>query len=146
MDEIERIEAQSDGTEAAEPTLAALRAEVETLRLEAAVDRALAETGAKRPAAVRALLGPFLREARVEDGMVPGLSEALDGLMGNPETAAMFRGSEKRFLGRLPGEGADAPEGMPGFDARLEAARQSGDMLAAIRIKQEAAKDGVILI
>ena len=53
-----------------------------------------------------------------------------------------------RFVGALPGQSGDlGPEedSLP-FEARLRRARETGDTLAALRIKQEAAGAGIVLL
>ena len=53
-----------------------------------------------------------------------------------------------KFVGTQPGQSGDtAPEEdqMP-FEARLRRARESGDTLAALRVKQEAAGAGIVLL
>jgi len=53
-----------------------------------------------------------------------------------------------KFIGAQPGQSGDVSaeeEQMP-FEARLRRARESGDTLAALRIKQEAAGAGVVLL
>ncbi|MCL2562413.1 MAG: hypothetical protein FWE08_00025 [Oscillospiraceae bacterium] len=53
-----------------------------------------------------------------------------------------------KFVGTQPGQSGDAaPEEdqMP-FEARLRRARESGDMLSALRVKQEAARAGIVLL
>jgi len=53
-----------------------------------------------------------------------------------------------KFVGAEPGQSGDTgPEegGLP-FEARLRQARQSGDMLTALRVKQEAAGAGIVLL
>ena len=52
-----------------------------------------------------------------------------------------------RFVGTEPGQSGDEmpdAEGL-GYEAKLHRARESGDMVAALRIKQEAARAGVVL-
>jgi len=52
-----------------------------------------------------------------------------------------------RFVGVEPGpSGDETPEvnGL-GFEVKLKRARESGDMLAALRVKQEAARAGIVL-
>ena len=63
--------------------------------------------------------------------------ERIDGLKALP-----------RFVGALPGQSGDvAPEdGQLPFEARLRRARESGDMLGALRVKQEAAGAGIVLL
>ena len=53
-----------------------------------------------------------------------------------------------KFIGAQPGQSGDlGPEEdqMP-FEARLRRARESGDMLGALRVKQEAAGAGIVLL
>lgn len=53
-----------------------------------------------------------------------------------------------KFVGVEPGQSGDVqPEegGLP-FEARLRKARESGDMLEALRVKQEAAGVGIVLL
>ena len=52
-----------------------------------------------------------------------------------------------KFVGALPGQSGDlAPEEELPFEARLRRARESGDVLGALRIKQEAAGAGIVLL
>ena len=53
-----------------------------------------------------------------------------------------------KFVGAQPGQSGElSPEedGLP-FEARLRRARDAGDMLGALRIKQEAAGAGIVLL
>ena len=63
--------------------------------------------------------------------------DQLDGLKTAPQ-----------IVGREPGPSGDlapAEEGLP-YEAQLRRARESGDMLTALRIKQEAAVSGIVLL
>ena len=53
-----------------------------------------------------------------------------------------------KFVGVFPGQSgeAGAEEGPLPFEARLRRARESGDMLGALRVKQEAASAGIVLL
>ena len=53
-----------------------------------------------------------------------------------------------QFVGIEPGHSGDAmpEEDLLPFEARLRRARDAGDMLTALRIKQEAAVAGVVLL
>ena len=129
--------------------LDALRQQVVRLAKEAAVNAAMADAGVKSTAAVKGLLSEFLEGANVTDGAVEGLGAKLKELAAASDTAFLFRNGASRFLGMTPGEGSDVPEGAGGslsFEAELQTARESGNLLEAIRVKQEAAKEGVILI
>lgn len=136
-----------DGGEIGE--IDALRQQVARLEKEAAVNAALADAGVKSAAAVKGLLSGFLEGAGVKDGAVEGLGIKLKELAAAPDTAFLFRGGGSKFMGMTPGEGSDVPAdggGSASFEAELQAAREEGNLLEAIRVKQEAARDGVILI
>ena len=53
-----------------------------------------------------------------------------------------------KFVGVSPGQSGDVSpeEDQLPFEARLRRARESGDMLAALRVKQEAAGAGIVLL
>jgi len=53
-----------------------------------------------------------------------------------------------KFVGVLPGQSGDVEpeEGQLPFEARLRRAREAGDMLGALRVKQEAAGAGIVLL
>ena len=53
-----------------------------------------------------------------------------------------------KFVGVMPGQSGDAgpEEDQLPFEAKLRRARESGDMLMALRIKQEAAGVGIVLL
>lgn len=126
-----------------------LRETLIKLRTESDVNAAMLEAGVKNAAAVRGVLEDYVSKNISEDGSVPGLSDRLAELAGDAETAFLFRDSSLKYLGSSPGEaGIDpqlADEEM-GYEAELRSARESGNFLKAIRLKQEAAKEGIILI
>lgn len=124
------------------------------LRLENAVDTALTAAGAKNNVAAKALLADFLKNAKIaEDGTVKGLIEAVEGLAKDEGTAFLFaqKNEPLQLSGMLPGDpGGRAPAPSTAgseadYKARLEAARKSGDTVAAIAVKTEAAKQGITL-
>lgn len=124
---------------------------LEAMRLDAAVERALAAAGAKNNTAVKALLADFLKSAKTaEDGTVKGLNEAVDGLVKDESTAFLFdTKSTPQFSGMKPGDPGGqepSPSGSLGdYETRLTAARKSGDLTTAIAIKNEAAGKGITL-
>lgn len=124
-----------------------LRQEVGRLRTEACLNSAMMEAGVKNVGAVRGILEPFISENTGEDGNVEGLKQRLSDLSNDKDMAFLFKESSSKYLGAAPGEsGSEFAGEEMGFDARLKTARDSGDFLKAIRIKQEAAKEGIILI
>lgn len=136
---------------AAEPSgdVVGLMNELVKMRTETQMTEALLEAGAKNVAAVKGVLADFVKQNRAEDGSLPGLKGKLAEMAKNPETAFLFKGSRSKYLGSAPGETGGNLQSIGeemGYEAQLNNARESGDFLNAIRIKQEAAKEGIILI
>lgn len=127
-------------------------AKIAAIRLDNAVNAALSSAGAKNNVAVKALLAEFLKDAKAaEDGTVKGLTEAIQGLASDESTSFLFaQKAEVQLSGMKPGDpGGKAPGAPAGsaedYRARLEAARKSGNNVAAIAVKREAAEKGITL-
>jgi len=127
--------------------------ELAALRLTAATDAALTKAGAKNLTATKALLAEFLKDAKLaDDGTVRGLASEIEALAKAEGTAFMFKETEQapspKFVGVKPGESRDSvPDPQVGsFEARLAEARKANNMVGAIKIKQEAAKEGITLL
>lgn len=125
-------------------------AEIKQLKIDAAVDKALADAKAKNIKAVKALLD--LSKAELDDdGNIKGLDEQLKNLTGAEDTKFLFdidsQQKNNNSKGFVPGQKKD---GVPGasseYETRLAEARKNGNTLEAIKIKQEAAADGVVLV
>lgn len=122
------------------------RAELAQLRLDSAVDAALTKAGAKNFTAVRALLD-LEKVSLDESGRLNGLSEQLEAV--KKSDSYLFNEQEKQpFKGFQPGAAMD---GVPdpaqgGYQARLANARRDNNQVEVIRIKQEAAANGIALI
>jgi len=73
-----------------------------------------------------------------------GIRQELEEIWG--ELNGLRRAPE--FVGVEPGQGGDTlpEEDLLPFEARLRKARDTGDMLGALRIKQEAAASGIVLL
>lgn len=86
-------------------------AEIKELRVNAAIDKALTEAGAKNGKAVRALLD--LTKAELdEDGSVKGLGDQLKALQKAEDSAFLFGTKPQiRIKGAQPGA---SPDGIPG--------------------------------
>lgn len=84
-------------------------AEVARIRLDAAVDRALTESGARNNIAVKALLAAFLKDAKVgEDGSVKGLAAEIETLAKGESTSFLFDNTKGAVIkGMKPGEAGD---------------------------------------
>lgn len=84
-------------------------AEVARIRLDAAVDKALTESGVRNNIAVKALLAAFLRDAKVgEDGSVKGLAAEIETLAKGESTSFLFDNTKGAVIkGMKPGEAGD---------------------------------------
>jgi|GEM_PF-952769 len=130
---------------------AAYESALNQLRVDSVVEKALSNAKAKNATAVKALLN--LKDAKIgEDGSVEGLAEQIEKLTGAEETKFLFAAEQKpapaAFKGFQPGASADiTPDPKAaGFETRLADARKNKDTIGAIKIKQEAAAEGVILM
>ena len=123
--------------------------EIKQLKIDTAIDKALADAKAKNPKAVKALLE--LGDVEVaEDGTIKGLDAKIKALRDAEDSSFLFDATENgnnKSKGFVPGQKMD---GVPGasstFEARLAEARKNGNTLEAIKIKQEAASEGVVLV
>lgn len=99
------------------------------------IDRLLESSGARNIKAVKALIG---------DGDIETIRGEINRLKNDEETKFLFekRGSfaPKRSSERLP----DVKKN--DYEARLKDARKSGNTVEAIRIKQQAASEGIMLL
>lgn len=126
-------------------------AEIKQLKIDAAVDKALSDAKAKNPKAVKALLD--LEKAELaDDGAVKGLDAMIKTLTEADDSKFLFdtdatQNKNPKLKGVIPGQNKD---GIPGvsseFETRLAEARKNGNTLEAIKVKQEAAAEGVVLI
>lgn len=123
--------------------------EIKQLKIDTAIDKALADAKAKNPKAVKALLE--LGDAEIaEDGTIKGLDAKIKALTEAEDSKFLFDVTEPKGnnqKGFVPGQKKD---GVPGasstFEARLAEARKNGNTLEAIKVKQEAAAEGVVLV
>lgn len=126
-------------------------AEIKQLKIDTAVDKALAEAKAKNPKAVKALLDLAKAELS-DDGTIKGLDAQIKALAEAEDSKFLFdtdstQNKNQNSKGFVPGQKKD---GVPGasseYETRLAEARKNGNTLEAIKIKQEAAADGVVLL
>lgn len=108
--------------------------EMESFKREKEIEAALYESGAKNIKAVRALIE--------EEGSV---EEQLEKLKRDSATSFLFENSRGSFKPgksseRLPNTEKDS------FELRLSEARKRGDGIAAIKIKKQAAREGIVLL
>lgn len=123
-------------------------AELTKVKVDAIVERALLQSNARNAKAARALLADVLDSAEVDGDTVKGLDAAIQKLKDGEDTKFLFAEDKGPvFKGVTPGERRD---GVPDpvlsqYQARLDDARKNRDNVAAINIKQEAHKEGIIL-
>lgn len=122
-------------------------AELAQLKLDNAVELGLSGANARNNKAVRAMLD-MSKIKMGEDGTLSGLSEQLEAL--KKSDAYMFniqQQTQQQFTGFQPGASSTVPNSTAaGYEARLADARKNNNQLEVIKIKQEAAADGVILM
>lgn len=125
-------------------------AEMKQLKIERAVDGVLRDAMAINPATVKPLLADFLDKAELaEDGSIKGLADEVAKLAKAEDTSFLFKAAETSGIsGASPAgsvtAGADPKAG--GYQGRLNEARKNNNQLEVIKIKQEAAADGVVLM
>lgn len=125
-------------------------AEIKQIKIDAAVDKALSDAKVKNLKAVKALLDLDKAELS-DDGTVKGLDVQIKTLSEAEDSKFLFDVSNaqknQNSKGFVPGQKKD---GVPGasseYETRLAEARKNGNTLEAIKIKQEAAANGVVLI
>lgn len=124
--------------------------EMNQLKVDFAVEKALAGAKAKNIKAVKALLD--LADAELDkEGNVKGLQEQIDKLSAADDTKFLFaapqQGGQTTFKGLQPGNTTAMPDSkQAGYEARLAKAREEGNQVEAIKIKQEAFADGGIVL
>lgn len=123
-------------------------AELMQLKLDNAVELALSGAKAKNSKAVKAMLD--MSKVKVgEDGKLSGFDEQLEAL--KKSDGYMFdvqqQTQQQQFTGFQPGASTTVPNSTAaGYEARLADARKNNNQLEVIKIKQEAAADGVVLM
>ena len=121
--------------------------ELSRVRLENAVELALSDAKAKNIKAVKAMLD--MENVKLgEDGNLSGLAEQVEAL--KKSDGYMFdvqQQTQQQFTGFQPGASTTIPNSaQAGYEARLADARKNNNQLEVIKIKQEAAADGVVLM
>lgn len=125
--------------------------ELTQLRIDAAVEKALTDGGAKNVKAVKALLD--LTDAKLsDDGTVKGLAEQIQKLQEGEDSKFLFtekqQTQQQTFSGFQPGTSTTVPDSkQAGYEARLAEARKNNDQLEVIKIKREAYdNDNIVLM
>ena len=110
-------------------------------KLNNAIDVALGSASVKSNKAVRAMLD-MSKVQLGEDGKLVGLNDQLEAL----KASDGYLCNENKFAGFQPGGDGKVPGISSTWEARLADARKNNNQLEAIKIKQEAAAEGVVLI
>lgn len=125
--------------------------ELAQLKIDAAVEKALSESGAKNVKAARALLD--LSDAKLsDDGTVKGLAEQIQKLQAGEDSRFLFKEKQqdqqqRMFTGFQPGASTTVPDSrQAGYETRLAEARKNNNQLEVIRIKREAFEDGGLVL
>ncbi len=126
--------------------------ELNQLKINTAIEKALTDSGAKNIKAVKALLE--LDDAQLnKDGIIEGLSEQIDKLKADESSKFLFNieqnpPNQQIFTGFQPGTSTTVPDSkQAGYEARLAEARKNNNQLEVIKIKQEAFNDdGIVLM
>lgn len=122
--------------------------ELAKLKLDNAVEIALSGAKARNGKAVKAMLD-MSKVKLGEDGKLSGFDEQIEAL--KKSDAYMFdvqqQQTQQQFTGFQPGASSTVPNSTAaGYEARLADARKNNNQLEVIKIKQEAAADGVVLM
>lgn len=122
-------------------------AELTQLKIDNAVDIALSDAKAKNVKAVKGLIDMSVIKVG-EDGKVTGHVEQIEAL--KKSDGWMFdvdQQTQQQFTGFQPGASTTVPNSTAaGYEARLADARKNNNQLEVIKIKQEAAAEGVVLM
>ena len=121
--------------------------ELAQLKLDNAIEIALSGAKAKSGKAVKAMLD--LSKVKMgEDGKLSGFDEQIEALKKSDGYLFDVQGqAQQSFTGFQPGASSGVPNPTAaGYEARLADARKNNTPLEAIKIKQEAAAEGVVLL
>lgn len=116
--------------------LEAKDAEIQKMKVDIAVERALTAAKAKNMVAAKALLAEFLQSAeQKEDGSIDGLAEQIERLKQAEDTGFLFARDQAPVLrGIIPAEGKD---GLPGETAEPKSLRDAVSAALTNTRKQE---------
>lgn len=158
--QLEKLKASAGDNETLRKQIADLQAEnskaketheseMNQMKVDFAVEKALSGAKARNIKAVMALLD--LTDATLDkEGNVKGLQEQIDKLAAADDTKFLFDTAPQKqqtFRGFQPGVSSDVPNPTAAsYEARLADARKGNDQLEVIKIKQEAAAEGIVLM
>ena len=120
--------------------------ELAALKFNNALDLALTGAKVKNVKAVRAMLDDTKIKLG-DDGKLTGFDEQIEALKKSDGYMFDVQTGQQQFQGFQPGQSGMIPNSQQaGYEARLAEARKNNNQLEVIKIKQEAAGNGVILM
>ena len=126
--------------------------EIQKIKMDNALDKALTDAKAINPATVKPLLAAFMEKATLDDdGTIRGLADEIGKLAKAEGTSFLFKADDttttSTISGASPAGGSSVnPTTKAGaYETRLADARKAGNSALAVAIKREAAADGVEL-
>ena len=105
------------------------------MKIDAAVDAALASAKAKNATAVKALLKDLDKAELQEDGTIKGLAEQIAALQKSDDYLFEAKDSKKKMKGAEPGEG-----GKEDGDDKVDTSKMTYSELAAYMVEHPDAK------
>lgn len=123
--------------------------EINKIKIDTAVDLALTNAKVRNKTALKALLKDLDKCEFNEDGTVKGLKEQLESLSKAEDSKFLFESNESnKFTGFVPGINNKKilTSELEDYQTRLNNARNKGDTLEVIKIKQEACQSGISLM
>lgn len=119
--------------------------ELKEMRMDSAIDRALEEAGVMHLKAGRSLIDKDSLSFDKQGNLI-GLEAQIHKLTASEDTKFMFKAPESSFTGISPeANKGGLPERRTTYEGRLAEARANGDNIGAIKIKQDAYKEGIVL-
>lgn len=123
------------------------QAKIDEMKVNSAIENTLLGAKAKNITAVKALLDT--KTVKIEkDGSVTGISEQVEKLIADDNTKFLFdiSSSNQGFQGLNPMNSNNQNVDINSYETRLMNARNQNNQLEAIKIKQEAAAEGITLL
>lgn len=116
------------------------------INLDNAVEMTLVKANAKNTKAVKALMSDFLESATLDGENVKGIDDVITKL--KETDGYLFNSSSEGFKGSSPKDngGAGQPTPRSILESRLAEAKANGNQVEQIKIKQEAAQQGISLL
>ena len=126
--------------------------EIQKIKMDNALEKALTDAKAINPATVKPLLTAFMEKATLDDdGTIRGLADEIGKLAKAEGTSFLFKADDTTTTSTISGA---SPAGSTSvnpttkagtYETRLADARKAGNSALAVAIKREAAADGVEL-